>query len=159
MQRRPTQRPRPRCGVTRLTAASDTALRQARAIARVCLFAAAGWIAVSLLITALAYAALRGTLGTAVAVVLLLLAALPLVLFHRIVPPTSPTVRPAAETYGELMLAVRQVTAALGVSEPAALEFSPDCDAWLEPRPGGPVVVIGAPFLWWLRVSELRGLL
>ena len=42
---------------------------------------------------------------------------------------------------------------------PSAVELSPDCDAWLEPRAGGPVLVIGTPFLWWLRVSELRGLL
>jgi hypothetical protein len=59
----------------------------------------------------------------------------------------------------ELSLIVRQISAALGVPTPAAIELSPDCDAWLEPRVGGPVLVIGTPFLWWLRVSELRGLL
>ena len=54
---------------------------------------------------------------------------------------------------------VRQLALQLQVPTPAGIELSPDCDAWLDPRPGGPVLVIGAPFLWWLRVSELRGLL
>ena len=59
----------------------------------------------------------------------------------------------------ELELLVRQLALQLQVPAPAGIELSPDCDAWLDPRPGGPVLVIGSPFLWWLRVSELRGLL
>jgi hypothetical protein len=142
-----------------LTAVTGSAVRQARAITRICAFAVACWLALAAAISIAALLLLPGLLGPAVLLVAAGLAAMPLLRFRRIVPPLSPTVPPAPGGYGELMLAVRQVTAALGVSEPAGVELSPDCDAWLEPRPDGPVLVIGAPFLWWLRVSELRGLL
>lgn len=142
-----------------MTAASTNAVRQARAITRICGLAAAGWIALAAAIAAGLITQLPNPIGLPLAALVVVLCAVPFVHFGRIVPPLSPTVRPEPGSYGELMLAVRQVTAALGVSEPAGLELSPDCDAWLEPRPEGPVLVIGAPFLWWLRVSELRGLL
>ena len=142
-----------------MTAASTSAVRHARAITRICALAAGCWIAVAAAISAAALTVFSSPIGLALTVLVIGLCALPLLRFRRIVPPLSPTVPPAQGGYGELMLAVRQVTAALGVSEPAGLELSPDCDAWLEPRPDGPVLVIGAPFLWWLRVSELRGLL
>ncbi len=142
-----------------MTAASTGAVRQARAITRICGFAAACWIALAAAISLGVLAVFPSPIGLPLVVLVVGLCAFPLVRFVRIVPPLSLTVRPDSGAYGELMLAVRQVTAALGVSEPARLELSPDCDAWLEPRPEGPVLVIGAPFLWWLRVSELRGLL
>lgn len=142
-----------------MTAASTSAARQARAITRICGLGAAGWIALAAVISVGLLAVFPSPIGLPLVVLAVGLCALPMVRFTRIVPPLSPTVRPDPGSYGELMLAVRQVTAALGVSEPAGLELSPDCDAWLEPRPEGPVLVIGAPFLWWLRVSELRGLL
>ena len=142
-----------------MTAASTNAVRQARAISRICGLAVASWIALAAAISAGLITLLPSPIGLPLAGLVVGLCAWPLSHFGRIVPPLSPTVRPEPGSYGELMLAVRQVTAALGVSEPAGLELSPDCDAWLEPRPEGPVLVIGAPFLWWLRVSELRGLL
>ncbi|MGH6653808.1 MAG: hypothetical protein ACRDVE_01225 [Actinocrinis sp.] len=142
-----------------MTAASISAVRQARAITRICALALGGWIAAGAAICVGALAVFSNPIGIVAAVLVAGLCALPVLRFRRIVPPLSPTVPPTEGGYGELMLAVRQVTAALGVSEPAGLELSPDCDAWLEPRPEGPVLVIGAPFLWWLRVSELRGLL
>lgn len=142
-----------------MTAASTNAARQARAITRICGLAALGWIALAAGISAALIILLPSLIGVPLAVLVVGLCAVPFAHFGRIVPPLSPTVHAEQGSYGELMLAVRQVTAALGVSEPAGLELSPDCDAWLEPRPEGPVLVIGAPFLWWLRVSELRGLL
>jgi hypothetical protein len=143
-----------------LTAASSSAVvRQARAITRICAVAAGSWIALAVAVCAVLVIVPASPYGLIPAAVVLGLCAWPLVRFRRIAPPASPTVSPASGSCGELMLAVRQVTAALGVSEPATIELSPDCDAWLEPRPNGPVLVIGAPFLWWLRVSELRGLL
>lgn len=142
-----------------MTAASTSAVRQARAITRICRLAAGCWIAAAGAISAAALSVLPLLIGLLVTALIAALCVWPLLRFHRIVPPLSPTVAPEDGGYGELMLAVRQVTAALGVSEPVGLELSPDCDAWLEPRPEGPVLVIGAPFLWWLRVSELRGLL
>ncbi|HEV2343092.1 MAG TPA: hypothetical protein VGS97_03295 [Actinocrinis sp.] len=142
-----------------MIAASTKAVRQARAIARICGVAAAGWIALAVAISAGLLAVFPSPTGLPLVALVVGLCVFPLVRFARIVPPLSPTVHPENGSYGELLLAVRQVTAALGVSEPVGLELSPDCDAWLEPRPGGPVLVIGAPFLWWLRVSELRGLL
>ncbi|NEA42394.1 hypothetical protein G3I42_24615, partial [Streptomyces sp. SID11385] len=59
---------------------------------------------------------------------------------------------------------VRELAERLGVPAPAAIALTPDCDSWLEERgaaPGvrGQVLVIGSPFLWWLRVAELRALL
>jgi hypothetical protein len=85
--------------------------------------------------------------------------ALPALRVYRsaVVPPK--TVPLSGESAPELELLVRQLALQLQVPNPAGIELSPDCDAWLDPRPGGPVLVIGAPFLWWLRVSELRGLL
>ena len=142
-----------------MTAASTKAVRQARAITRICGLAAVAWIALAAGISATLIALLPSLIGLPLAALVVGLCAVPFAHFGRIVPPLSPTVHPEPGSFGELMLAVRQVTAALGVSEPVGLELSPDCDAWLEPRPEGPVLVIGAPFLWWLRVSELRGLL
>lgn len=142
-----------------MTAASDTATRQARAIARICAFALTLWFVPAAVLAVAALWLLAAPVNVVPALAVASLAIVPLLRLRRIVPPLSLTVRPDAGRASELALTVRQVTTALGVSEPAAVELSPDCDAWLEPRPDGPVLVIGAPFLWWLRVSELRGLL
>ncbi len=93
------------------------------------------------------------------AAVVCVLWALPAVRLHRSAVAPPKTVPLSGEAAPELELLVRQLALQLQVPTPAGIELSPDCDAWLDPRPGGPVLVIGAPFLWWLRVSELRGLL
>jgi hypothetical protein len=93
------------------------------------------------------------------AVAVCVLWALPAIRLHRAAVAPPKTVPLAGEAAPELELLVRQLAMQLQVPTPAGIELSPDCDAWLDPRPGGPVLVIGAPFLWWLRVSELRGLL
>jgi hypothetical protein len=66
---------------------------------------------------------------------------------------------------------VRDLADRLQVPPPSAIELTPDCDSWLEHRrppagtptapavPTAPVLVIGSPFLWWMRVAELRALL
>ncbi|MFL6110405.1 MAG: hypothetical protein ACJ786_03505 [Catenulispora sp.] len=91
--------------------------------------------------------------------VVCLLWALPALRVYRSGATAPKTVPLAGDAAPELELLVRQLALQLQVPTPAGIELSPDCDAWLDPRPGGPVLVIGAPFLWWLRVSELRGLL
>lgn len=133
--------------------------RLAKAILRIGALAAAAWGALSACLVLLAALLLPGYAALGVGVLALALAAVPVWRFHRIAPPASTTVPLNGEGLSELNLIVRQISSALGVPTPAGMELSPDCDAWLEPRPGGPVLVIGTPFLWWLRVSELRGLL
>jgi len=83
----------------------------------------------------------------------------------RAKPAPGPTV-PVAETAApDLYRMVRDLADGLQVPAPTAIELTPDCDSWLEPgdgRPGrlpGPVLVIGSPFLWWMRIAELRALL
>lgn len=133
--------------------------RLAKAILRIGALAAAGWGLLAACLILLAVLLLPGYAALAVCAVLLAVAALPVWRFHRIAPPASTTVPLRGAGLSELNLIVRQISSALGVPTPASMELSPDCDAWLEPRAGGPVLVIGTPFLWWLRVSELRGLL
>ena len=140
-------------------AVADQPVRLARAILRVGAMATACWGLLVLGCAVLVGVLAPGYVALAVDVVLLGVAVLPIWRFHRIVPPASTTVPLDCSEHSELSLIVRQISAALGVPTPAAIELSPDCDAWLEPRVGGPVLVIGTPFLWWLRVSELRGLL
>ena len=142
-----------------MDAVADRPVRLARAILRVGALATACWGLLALGCAVLAGVLLPGYLAPAAVVVLLGFAAVPVWRFHRITLPASATVPLDSAEHGELRLIVRQISAALGVPTPAAVELSPDCDAWLEPRVGGPVLVIGTPFLWWLRVSELRGLL
>ncbi|WP_037911060.1 hypothetical protein [Actinacidiphila yeochonensis] len=83
-------------------------------------------------------------------------------------PAVSPTVRVAESSAPDLYLMVRDLADRLQVPAPSAIELTPDCDSWLEqrapahPRGGpdvAPVLVIGSPFLWWMRVPELRALL
>jgi hypothetical protein len=138
---------------------ADQPVRLARAILRIGALAVACWGLLALGCAVLAAWLLPGYAGPVAALLVLGLAAVPVWRFFRITPPASVTVALDNTDRSELALIVRQISAALGVPTPAAIELSPDCDAWLEPRVGGPVLVIGTPFLWWLRVSELRGLL
>jgi hypothetical protein len=136
-----------------------TVSRYARAIARICAFAATGWALLVLALGAVLASAVPAPAGPLLAALALLLGAGSVALLGRSRRPAVQTTPLAQGANAELLAVIRQVAAALGVREPVAVELSPDCDAWLDPRRHGPVLVIGAPFLWWLRVSELRGLL
>ncbi|MEV5885417.1 hypothetical protein AB0L74_22295 [Streptomyces sp. NPDC052020] len=123
---------------------------------------------------------------TAVAVVVLLAAAGIALFVARARPAVSPTVPIAEESAPDLYRMVRDLADRLDVPAPSAIALTPDCDSWLEDRthpahgpppprehdetagPGGrarrrppdaPVLVIGSPFLWWMRVGELRAVL
>ncbi|MEV0177047.1 hypothetical protein AB0I00_38790 [Streptomyces sp. NPDC050803] len=101
-------------------------------------------------------------------------------------PAVSPTVPIAEESAPDLYRMVRDLADRLDVPAPSAIALTPDCDSWLEDRThpahgppppedrdeitGGrrgphrraaaaPVLVIGSPFLWWMRVGELRAVL
>ncbi|MCC3772320.1 hypothetical protein K6I34_005795, partial [Streptomyces sp. UNOC14_S4] len=121
-----------------------------------------------------------------VAVLALLLAAAVAAVVVRARPALSPTVPIPEETAPDLYRLVRELAERLDVPAPSAMALTPDCDSWLEDRThpalGGPqgcasrgarqllarplrrtgaapVLVIGSPFLWWMRVPELRALL
>ncbi|MFF1349819.1 hypothetical protein ACFVZJ_28235 [Streptomyces sp. NPDC058322] len=123
---------------------------------------------------------------TAFAVVVLLLAAAVAVAVVRARPAVSPTVPLPEKAAPDLYRLVRDLADRLGVPAPSAIALTPDCDSWLEdrthpsarPAPGpgpdaaghsggrsrrrvqaAPVLVIGSPFLWWMRVAELRAVL
>ncbi|MFZ4152511.1 hypothetical protein [Streptomyces pseudogriseolus] len=122
---------------------------------------------------------------TPVAVLVLLLAAGVALVVARARPAVSPTVPIAEEAAPDLYRLVRDLADRLGVPAPSAIALTPDCDSWLEDRthpahappppeergdtalagrparrvPAAPVLVIGSPFLWWMRVAELRALL
>ncbi|MFG3251394.1 hypothetical protein [Streptomyces sp. NPDC048187] len=103
-------------------------------------------------------------------------------------PAVTPTVTVAEESAPDLYRMVRDLADRLDVPAPSAIALTPDCDSWLEDRthpvhasapaeghdddlagPGAdarrrsaaaaPVLVIGSPFLWWMRVGELRAVL
>ncbi|KFG72242.1 M48 family metalloprotease [Streptomyces mutabilis] len=101
-------------------------------------------------------------------------------------PAVTPTVAVAEESAPDLYRMVRDLADRLDVPAPSAIALTPDCDSWLEDRnhpahgpppaedhddvagPGrpahrrsaaAPVLVIGSPFLWWMRVGELRAVL
>ncbi|WP_406393483.1 hypothetical protein OG806_23515 [Streptomyces sp. NBC_00882] len=119
------------------------------------------------------------------AVVLLAAGAVALVI-ARARPAVSPTVAIAEESAPDLYRMVRDLADRLDVPAPSAIALTPDCDSWLEDRthpahgpppqegrddeivgvrgshrrvPAAPVLVIGSPFLWWMRVGELRAVL
>ncbi|MFB8089847.1 hypothetical protein [Streptomyces sp. NPDC055992] len=108
---------------------------------------------------------------TACAVVVLLIAAAVAVAVARAKPAVSPTVPLSEAAAPDLYRLVRELADRLDVPAPSAIALTPDCDSWLEdrtrPASGGsarrtgaaPVLVIGSPFLWWMRVAELRALL
>ncbi|GHD84819.1 hypothetical protein [Streptomyces naganishii] len=125
----------------------------------------------------------------AVAVVVLLLAAGVGLVVARARPAMSPTVPIPEESAPDLYRLVRDLADRLDVPAPSAIALTPDCDSWLEDRthpahgpppreehdgadglrglppsrprgiPVAPVLVIGSPFLWWMRVGELRAVL
>ncbi|WP_107407560.1 hypothetical protein [Streptomyces griseus] len=116
----------------------------------------------------------------ACAVVVLLVAAGVALTVARARPAVSPTVPLTEEAAPDLYRLVRDLADRLGVPAPSAVALTPDCDSWLEDRthraarPGAkgvaggrgghrtrpaPVLVIGSPFLWWMRVAELRAVL
>ncbi|MFD4031309.1 hypothetical protein ACFWVP_12480 [Streptomyces sp. NPDC058637] len=121
---------------------------------------------------------------TACAVIVLLLAATVTVAVARARPAVSPTVALTEEAAPDLYRLVRELADRLDVPAPSAIALTPDCDSWLEDRthpaartratglakgltggrrgrrvPAAPVLVIGSPFLWWMRVAELRAVL
>ncbi|MEV6836689.1 hypothetical protein AB0N17_19605 [Streptomyces sp. NPDC051133] len=117
------------------------------------------------------------------AVLVLLAAAGIALVVARARPAVSPTVPVAEESAPDLYRMVRDLADRLDVPAPSAIALTPDCDSWLEdrahsahgppPRPAAdeiagpghrraplaPVLVIGSPFLWWMRVGELRAVL
>ncbi|MFB0616490.1 hypothetical protein [Streptomyces sp. AGS-58] len=134
-----------------------------------------------------AWDAARWTVGVLAVLVLLAAAGVGLVV-ARARPAVSPTVPIAERTAPDLYRMVRDLADRLDVPVPSAIALTPDCDSWLEdrthaahgppprpapdgPAPGGPaaparrrtpaapVLVIGSPFLWWMRVGELRAVL
>nr|WP_079142601.1 hypothetical protein [Streptomyces sp. LUP30] len=124
-----------------------------------------------------------------VAAVVLLAAAVIALVIARARPAVSPTVAVAEGAAPDLYRLVRDLADRLDVPAPSSIALTPDCDSWLEDRthpahgsppprdgdeiagPGGahgplhrrtaaaPVLVIGSPFLWWMRVGELRAVL
>ncbi|MCH0542149.1 hypothetical protein I3F58_21860 [Streptomyces sp. MUM 203J] len=122
---------------------------------------------------------------TGVALFVLLAAAGVAAVIVRARPALTPTVEIAEASAPDLYRMVRDLAARLSVPAPSAIALTPDCDSWLEDRthpahrsarmpgaaggpriagPGGaaeaaPVLVIGSPFLWWMRVGELRAVL
>ncbi|MFR9757216.1 hypothetical protein [Streptomyces sp. TR06-5] len=129
-----------------------------------------GWDALRWAVTALAVVTLCVTAGTAAVIA-------------RARPAVSPTVPVERSQAPDLYTLVRHLAERLDVPVPSAIALTPDCDSWLEDRThpaqedrtgdrGGPrwwpkrgrsrtppVLVIGSPFLWWMRVAELRALL
>ncbi|MFE2585391.1 hypothetical protein [Streptomyces sp. NPDC059378] len=123
---------------------------------------------------------------TVFAVLVLLAAAGIGLVVARARPAVSPTVPIAEESAPDLYRLVRDLADRLDVPAPSAIALTPDCDSWLEDRthashdPSPPdghdrdemtglgrpprrvaatVLVIGSPFLWWMRVGELRAVL
>ncbi|WP_434591946.1 hypothetical protein [Streptomyces sp. A5-4] len=111
------------------------------------------------------------------AVLVLLVAAAIAVVIVRARPAVSPTVEIAESSAPDLYRLVRDLADRLDVPAPSAVALTPDCDSWLEDRThpasaspsepasgrrrstAAPVLVIGSPFLWWMRVAELRAVL
>ncbi len=123
---------------------------------------------------------LAGWIAGGLAVLSLLLATLVTLVVARARPALSPSVPIAEESAPDLYRLVRDLADRLDVPAPSAIALTPDCDSWLEDRthrahgpprrrgaaagggrrtPEAPVLVIGSPFLWWMRVAELRALL
>lgn len=106
---------------------------------------------------------------TGVALAVLALSAAVAAVIVRARPAVSPAVPVAEKSAPDFYRLVRELAERLDVPAPAAIELTPDCDSWLEERrPAArtrgaarpaPVLVVGSPFLWWMRVAELRALL
>ncbi|MFH9728257.1 hypothetical protein ACH4M4_35625 [Streptomyces sp. NPDC017254] len=123
-------------------------------------FTGSGWDTARWVVTVLALLVLVA--ATAVALVV-----------TRARPAATPTVELSETAAPDLYRLVRDLADRLEVPAPAAIALTPDCDSWLEDRThrahralrtsadgdGAPVLVIGSPFLWWMRVGELRAVL
>ncbi|MEU7302137.1 hypothetical protein [Streptomyces sp. NPDC007206] len=135
-------------------------------------FVGRGWDTARLLVGVLAVLVLLAAAGVALVVA-------------RAHPAVSPTVPIREESAPDLYRMVRDLADRLDVPAPSAITLTPDCDSWLEDRthsahgpparpasgedetagpgrrraPAAPVLVIGSPFLWWMRVGELRAVL
>ncbi|MBC2906602.1 hypothetical protein [Streptomyces cupreus] len=123
---------------------------------------------------------------TCVAVLVLLAAGGIALVVARSRPAVSPTVPIPEDSAPDLYRMVRDLADRLDVPAPSAIALTPDCDSWLEDRThpahgpppredrdeltsglrgphrratAAPVLVIGSPFLWWMRVGELRAVL
>ncbi|MEU6258771.1 hypothetical protein [Streptomyces sp. NPDC047043] len=122
---------------------------------------------------------------TPLAILVLLAAGAIALVVARARPAVSPTVPIAEEAAPDLYRMVRDLADRLDVPAPSAIALTPDCDSWLEDRThpahgppppenrdeiagartghrratAAPVLVIGSPFLWWMRVGELRAVL
>jgi hypothetical protein len=123
---------------------------------------AAGWDAV------------RWAVG-ALAVLVAAVAVAAVVRHARAVPPSTPAIPVPPARAPELHQLIHELADRLGVPGPAAIALTPDCDSWLEEPAGAdrplrgllgsgagsvpPTLVIGSPFLWWMRAGELRALL
>ncbi|TXS55865.1 hypothetical protein [Streptomyces sp. t39] len=113
--------------------------------------------------------------AAACAVVVLLVAASVAATIARAAPALTPTVDLSVRAAPDLHRLVEDLAGRLEVPVPSALALTPDCDSWLEDRSHpahrrsgthgrrrageAPVLVIGSPFLWWMRVAELRAVL
>uniref|UniRef100_A0AAU2JT22 Integral membrane protein n=1 Tax=Streptomyces sp. NBC_00049 TaxID=2903617 RepID=A0AAU2JT22_9ACTN len=113
----------------------------------------------------------------AVAVFVLLVGGAFAAVVLRASPAVTPTVPLSEAAAPDLYRLVRDLADRMDVPPPSAIALTPDCDSWLEDRthaahrrsgiaagaetaPGAaPVLVIGSPFLWWMRVAELRAVL
>ncbi|MEV8534873.1 hypothetical protein [Streptomyces sp. NPDC051211] len=136
------------------------------------------------LVAARATGRLAGDPWPAVALVVCAVAALVLLaggIFAAVVlrasPAVTPTVPLSEASAPDLYRLVRDLAERLEVPAPSAIALTPDCDSWLEdrthaahrrrgispdvadPAAAAPVLVIGSPFLWWMRVAELRAVL
>ncbi|WP_346777414.1 hypothetical protein [Streptomyces sp. HNM0575] len=111
-----------------------------------------GWAGVRLALSCLAVLVLATAAGVAAVIA-----------WSR--PAVSPTVSVEESAAPDLYDLVRDLAERLEVPVPSAVALTPDCDSWLEDRSHRtrgripPVLVIGSPFLWWMRVAELRALL
>ncbi|MEV7418784.1 hypothetical protein [Streptomyces sp. NPDC089919] len=111
----------------------------------------------------------------AVAALVLLLAGVFGAVVLRARPALTPTVPLSEAAAPDLYRLVEDLAERLEVPAPSAIALTPDCDSWLEDRThaahrrrisgaaaeagAAPVLVIGSPFLWWMRVAELRAVL
>ncbi|MYS19775.1 hypothetical protein GA0115240_11303 [Streptomyces sp. DvalAA-14] len=106
---------------------------------------------------------------TGAALVVLAVTAAVAAVIARAKPAVSPTVSVSEKSAPDFYRLVRDLAERLQVPAPSAIALTPDCDSWLEdrrdtvPAPGEtratPVLVVGSPFMWWMRVAELRALL
>ena len=132
--------------------------------------------------------AARWVVSSIALLVLVLVLGFGLVL-RRVRLPQVPAVPIVETEAPELYRLVRDLAERMDVPAPARLALTPDCDSWLEDPPPGarpeavapgartagrppsdtlgrepaappaPTLVIGSPFMWWMRVAELRALL